>query len=24
MMEAKNFKKPCIMHQDDEYGKERA
>ena len=21
MMEAKNFKKPCIMHQDDEYGK---
>jgi len=20
-MEAKNFKKPCIMHQDDEYGK---
>ncbi|MGY2932381.1 branched-chain amino acid transport system substrate-binding protein [Bradyrhizobium sp. GM6.1] len=21
MMEWKNFKKPCIMHQDDEYGK---
>lgn len=21
MIEAKNFKKPCIMHQDDEYGK---
>ena len=21
MMEAKNFKKPCLMHQDDEYGK---
>jgi len=21
MMEAKGFKKPCIMHQDDEYGK---
>jgi branched-chain amino acid transport system substrate-binding protein len=21
MMEAKNFKKPCILHQDDEYGK---
>src|SRR5256714_7400556 len=21
MMETKNFKKPCIMHQDDEYGK---
>src|SRR5260370_939979 len=21
MMELKNFKKPCIMHQDDEYGK---
>jgi ABC-type branched-subunit amino acid transport system substrate-binding protein len=21
MMEAKNFQKPCIMHQDDEYGK---
>jgi ABC-type branched-subunit amino acid transport system substrate-binding protein len=21
MMEAKNFKKPCIIHQDDEYGK---
>ena len=21
MVEAKNFKKPCIMHQDDEYGK---
>src|ERR1700730_2915170 len=21
MMEAKNFKKPCVMHQDDEYGK---
>src|ERR1700682_3549520 len=21
MMEAKNFKKPCIMYQDDEYGK---
>src|SRR3984885_12042940 len=21
MMEAKSFKKPCIMHQDDEYGK---
>src|SRR3979490_2150112 len=21
MMDAKNFKKPCIMHQDDEYGK---
>lgn len=21
MMESKNFKKPCIMHQDDEYGK---
>src|SRR3981189_3669976 len=21
MTEAKNFKKPCIMHQDDEYGK---
>src|SRR5213080_4860586 len=20
MMEAKNFKKPCIMYQDDEYG----
>jgi branched-chain amino acid transport system substrate-binding protein len=21
MMEAKNFKKPCLMHQDDEYGR---
>src|ERR1700681_3917903 len=21
MMEAKDFKKPCVMHQDDEYGK---
>jgi len=21
MIEAKNFKKPCVMHQDDEYGK---
>jgi len=21
MMELKNFKKPCIMYQDDEYGK---
>lgn len=21
MIEAKNFKKPCILHQDDEYGK---
>src|SRR3978361_208524 len=21
MMEAKNFQKPCLMHQDDEYGK---
>ncbi|WP_375413632.1 ABC transporter substrate-binding protein [uncultured Bradyrhizobium sp.] len=21
MMEARNFKKPCLMHQDDEYGK---
>src|SRR5450432_3932650 len=21
MMEAKNFQKPCIMHQDDEYGR---
>jgi ABC-type branched-subunit amino acid transport system substrate-binding protein len=21
LMEAKNFKKPCILHQDDEYGK---
>jgi len=21
MMEAKGFKKPCVMHQDDEYGK---
>jgi branched-chain amino acid transport system substrate-binding protein len=21
MMEAKDFKKPCLMHQDDEYGK---
>src|SRR3981189_728067 len=21
MIEAKNFKKPCLMHQDDEYGK---
>lgn len=21
LIEAKNFKKPCIMHQDDEYGK---
>jgi branched-chain amino acid transport system substrate-binding protein len=21
MVEAKNFKKPCVMHQDDEYGK---
>ena len=21
MMDAKNFKKPCLMHQDDEYGK---
>src|SRR6201996_2487106 len=21
MMEAKSFKKPCIMHQDDEYGR---
>ena len=21
MMDTKNFKKPCIMHQDDEYGK---
>src|SRR6195952_4434223 len=21
MMECKNFKKPCVMHQDDEYGK---
>src|ERR1700712_4613206 len=21
MLEAKNFKKPCLMHQDDEYGK---
>jgi ABC-type branched-subunit amino acid transport system substrate-binding protein len=21
MMESKNFQKPCIMHQDDEYGK---
>src|SRR3989440_12902474 len=21
MLDAKNFKKPCIMHQDDEYGK---
>lgn len=21
MMETRNFKKPCIMHQDDEYGK---